>query len=101
MTEPGDFPMEPFRVKAVEIGSLMFAAPDPETGEVRHPRLELVRLALPRRVYSDAHLGYVLDTCRRVLERRDEIPRYELVESAPVLRHFTARLRPGSPAPSS
>lgn len=92
-------------IRGVEIGSLMFAAPDPDTGEVRHPRLELVRLALPRRVYSDAHMRYVVDTCGRVLERREEIGGYELVESAPVLRHFTARLRPlprgGSPTPLS
>ncbi|MDX1622551.1 MAG: tryptophanase [Gemmatimonadota bacterium] len=81
-------------VRGVEIGSLMFAAPDSETGEVRHPRLELVRLALPRRVYTDAHLRYVVAACRRVLERREEIGGMEIVDTAPVLRHFTATLRP-------
>lgn len=81
-------------VRGVEIGSVMFAHPDPDTGEMIYPQLELVRLALPRRVYMQSHLDYVVDTLTRLAKKRDQLPRYRLVYAPPLLRHFTARFEP-------
>jgi tryptophanase len=74
-------------VRAVEIGSLMFG----DAGE--EPPLELVRLAIPRRVYTQSHLDYVVDVFKKVIENRDTIRGLEIEYQAPFLRHFTARLR--------
>ncbi|MBA4377242.1 MAG: tyrosine phenol-lyase [Gemmatimonas sp.] len=81
-------------VRGVEIGSLMFAHADPETGRTVHPAMELVRLAVPRRVYTETHLAYVAEVCGRLRECGERLRGLEIVEEAPVLRHFTARLRP-------
>ncbi|MBC7186831.1 MAG: tryptophanase [Calditrichaeota bacterium] len=81
-----------FGIRAVEIGSLMFAEKDPATGEVRYPALELVRLAIPRRVYTTTHMNYVADAVIRLYQMRDTIKGLRLVYEAPLLRHFTARL---------
>ena len=72
-------------VRTVEIGSVMFGE-DP-TGT----RPELVRLAIPRRVYSNAHLGHVAGTFAALREQRSSIRGVAIVEEPPVLRHFTAR----------
>jgi tyrosine phenol-lyase len=72
-------------IRSVEIGTLMF-------GE--HATMDLVRLAIPRRVYTQSHIEYVVEVILDVWRRRDKIPGYELVHHAPFLRHFTARLRP-------
>jgi len=72
-------------IRSVEIGSLMF-------GE--HARMDLVRLAIPRRVYTQSHIEYVVEVILDVWRRREMIPGYELVQQAPFLRHFTAKLRP-------
>jgi len=81
-------------IRAVEIGSLMFAYPDPGTGEVIHPRLELVRLALPRRVYTQTHMDYVAAVLGRIAARRDTLRGYKITHAPPLLRHFTAALEP-------
>lgn len=81
-------------VRAVELGSLAFAHADAETGEVKYPLLELVRLTLPRRVFTQRHLDYVADSIIRIYERREAIKGMRLVWEAPVMRHFTARLEP-------
>jgi len=81
-------------VRGVEIGSLMFAHADPETGETIYPAMELVRLAVPRRVYTEPHLTYVAEVCGRIGERSDRLRGLEIEFEAPLLRHFTARLRP-------
>lgn len=83
-------------IRSVEIGSLMFEHEDPETGETVYPELEMVRLAVPRRVYTTSHLQYVVDAIIRLHQKRDEIRGMEIVEAPPRLRHFTARLRPAS-----
>jgi tryptophanase len=80
-------------VRGAEIGSVM-AGRDPATGENRHPRLELLRLAVPRRVYTSRQLEHAADAMAEILERPEAVPGYELVSEAPVLRHFTARFRP-------
>ncbi len=79
-------------IRAVEIGSLMFASKDPVTGEMRYPALELVRLALPRRVYTNLHLEYVAEVIVEVFRKRDQLKGFRLTYEAPTLRHFTARL---------
>ncbi len=78
-------------VRAVELGTGAFAHTDPETGEVRYPRLELVRLAIPRRVYTDRHMDRVADAVIEVHRRRDQVRGLEIIHEVPVLRHFTAR----------
>jgi len=81
-------------IRGVEIGGLMFGAPDEMTGGMRWPALELVRLAIPRRVYTDDHLAYVADVCAKLYRGRDRLRGLKVVKRAPVLPHFTARLEP-------
>lgn len=79
-------------IRAVELGTVAFGKRDPETGAWRYPRLELVRLAIPRRVYTQSHLDYVAEVIIRVYRERDRLLRpLRLVEEPPVLRHFLAR----------
>ncbi|MFH2052400.1 MAG: beta-eliminating lyase-related protein, partial [bacterium] len=81
-------------VRAVEIGSLMFEHKDPETGRMVHPAMELVRLAVPRRVYTHTQLDYVAEICARVMELGKRLVGLEITYQPPALRHFTASLRP-------
>ncbi|MGB5489194.1 MAG: tryptophanase [Woeseiaceae bacterium] len=76
-------------IRGVEIGSVMFGA-DPHTGEERAARLELVRLAIPRRVYTQSHMDYVLEGINLVWERREDIRGMRIVRAPKFLRHFTA-----------
>jgi tryptophanase len=78
-------------IRAVEIGSVMFAHPDPETGEMVYPQLELVRLAIPRRVYTQAHLDYIADILGDLAQKANELRGYRLTYAPALLRHFTAR----------
>ncbi len=57
-------------------------------------RMELVRLAVPRRVYTQSHIDYVVETILEVFAAREAIGGLRIVEAAPFLRHFTARLAP-------
>ncbi len=77
-------------IRAVELGTAAFGRRDEETGEMIYPALELVRLAVPRRVYTDRHMDMVVRALRNIRERRDEIRGLKLIYEAPVLRHFTA-----------
>ena len=79
-------------IRAVEIGSLMFASEDPVTGKVVAARQELVRMALPRRVYTNSHLDYIAEVAGRIMNRKDEIPGYEVTRQPRFLRHFTCDL---------
>jgi len=81
-------------VRGVEIGSVMFAYPNPDTGEIVYPQLELVRLALPRRVYTQSHLDYVVAVLEKLANKRDELRGYKIAYAPPLLRHFTARFEP-------
>ena len=81
-------------IRGVEIGSVMFAYPDPDSGEMIYPKLELVRLAIPRRVYTQAHLDYVIHTLQHLAGRAGDLHGYRLTYAAPLLRHFTARFEP-------
>ena len=81
-------------VRACEIGTLMFGSRDPETGvESAGPR-ELVRLAIPRRTYTQSHMDYVIEVVTQVWAERASLPGYRIVEQAPFLRHFSAKLAP-------
>jgi tryptophanase len=81
-------------IRGVEIGSVMFAHPSPETGVMVYPSLELVRLAIPRRVYTQSHLDYVAETAAGILARKDELRGYKFTYAPKLLRHFTARFEP-------
>jgi tryptophanase len=70
------------------------AGRDPATGDNRHPPLELLRLAVPRRVYTARQLEHAADTMAEILADPESVPGYEFVSEAAVLRHFTARFRP-------
>jgi tyrosine phenol-lyase len=78
-------------IRSVEIGSVMFGQTDPQTGEEIPAAMELVRLAIPRRVYTQSHIDYVVEAVLRVNERKSAIRGMRIVEQAPFLRHFTAR----------
>lgn len=83
-------------VRAVEIGTLL-ADRDPETRENRYPRLELLRLAIPRRVYTSRHMEYIAAALRNVFDRREEITSgYKITSEAPIMRHFTVELERAS-----
>ncbi|HEU5040141.1 MAG TPA: tryptophanase [Gemmatimonadales bacterium] len=84
-------------IRAVEIGTVMFGRSIPETGEEIPATMELVRLAIPRRVYTQSHVDYVVEAILNVWERRRDVTGYRFVEQAPMLRHFTARFAALSP----
>jgi tryptophanase len=81
-------------VRGVEIGTVMFGHRDPETGAESEGPRELVRLAIPRRVYTQSHIDYVIEVVSQVWERRASLRPFRIVEQAPFLRHFTARFAP-------
>ncbi len=78
-------------IRSVEIGTLMFGKYD-EEGKTIPSQLELVRLAIPRRVYTQSHIDYVSEVIIEVFAKRGEIKGLKIVEEAPILRHFTAKL---------
>ncbi|HNS73117.1 MAG TPA: tryptophanase [bacterium] len=78
-------------IRAVEIGGLMFGEKEAD-GSEKYPTLELVRLAIPRRVYTSLHLAYVADAVIEIYRNREKIKGLRLVHEAALLRHFTARL---------
>jgi tyrosine phenol-lyase len=78
-------------IRAVEIGSVMFAHKDERTGETIYPEMELVRLAIPRRVYTQSHLDYVADTLIALYKEREALRGLRIIYETRFLRHFTAR----------
>jgi tryptophanase len=80
-------------IRGVEIGSLMFGKYDDQKNLIP-AQLELVRLAIPRRVYTQSHIDYVAEVIIEVFNSRDTIKGLRIVEEAPMLRHFTAKLSP-------
>ena len=81
-------------IRGVEIGSVMFGKDDKKTGGLISPPMELVRLAIPRRVYTQSHIDYVAEAVIEVFKNREKLKGYEITYEAPMLRHFTARFKP-------
>jgi tryptophanase len=81
-------------IRAIEIGSVMFAHKDPKTRKIAYPELELVRLAIPRRVYTQSHLDYVVEVLAKIKSNRDTLTGYKITFEPELLRHFTARFEP-------
>jgi tryptophanase len=86
-------------VRGCEIGSLAFGGIDPATGKPRHPDHELLRLAVPRRVYTESHLAFVIERAESVRRAADKLPGFKLTLDPPRLRHFTCELEPLGPLP--
>ncbi len=81
-------------VRGVEIGTLL-ADRDPTTRENRYPKLELLRLAVPRRVYTNNHMDVIAVALKNVYDRREDIKSgFQIINEAPLLRHFTVELAP-------
>jgi tryptophanase len=80
-------------IRSVEIGSLMFGKYD-EAGILIPAALELVRLAIPRRVYTQSHLDYVAEVIIDVYKNKKNLKGLKIIEETPLLRHFTAKLKP-------
>lgn len=79
-------------VRGVEIGTLL-ADRNPLTRENRYPKLELLRLAIPRRVYTNNHMDYIAAALGNIWQRREKITKgYKIVSEAPIMRHFTVEL---------
>ena len=80
-------------IRGVEIGTIL-ADRDPETRENRYPKLELLRLAIPRRTYFQSHMDYIAVALKNIFDRRNEINSgYEISWESEILRHFTVKLK--------
>jgi tryptophanase len=80
-------------IRGAEMGTVAFADRD-HAGNWHYPELELVRLAIPRRVYTQAHLDYVADAMAQIRVGRERITGYRMIYEPPLLRHFTAEFEP-------
>jgi tyrosine phenol-lyase len=83
-------------IRSVEIGSVMFGRKDPDTGREIPAAMELVRLAIPRRVYTQSHIDYVIEIILEVHQRREQLAGCRITYQAPFLRHFSCRFEPVS-----
>ena len=81
-------------IRGCEIGSVMFAHTDPESGKIVYPKLELVRLAIPRRTYTQSHMDFIADTIAEIAARSNELRGYRFTYAPDLLRHFTAKFEP-------
>jgi len=81
-------------IRGVELGSVAFAFPDPDTGEMVYPEMELVRLALPRRTYTQSHLDYVVDVLGVIQQKREKLSGFKISKSPVLMRHFSCTFKP-------
>jgi len=81
-------------IRAVELGSVAFAYIDPDTGEEIFPELDLVRMAIPRRVYTQSHLDYVAEVTGDIAKQADKLKGFKITYQPPLMRHFTAEFEP-------
>jgi tyrosine phenol-lyase len=81
-------------IRGVEVGTVMFGRRDPKTGEERPAPMELVRLALPRRVYTQSHVDFMVEAILDFADRKESVGGYRFTYQEEVLRHFTARFEP-------
>lgn len=80
-----------YGIRAVEIGTVMFGTTDKQTGKPVYPKMELVRLAVPRRVYTVSHINYIAESIIELFNNKNSIKGLKMTYEAPVLRHFTAK----------
>ena len=78
----------------MEIGSVMFGKYEKQSGKLIPAMMELVRLAIPRRVYTQSHIDYVAEVVIEVYKNREKMKGYQITYEAPMLRHFTAKFKP-------
>jgi tryptophanase len=83
-------------IRSVELGSVAFSHKDPVTGEMVYPAMELVRLAIPRRTYTQAHFDYVVGVFEKIASIRKSLGGYRFTYAPDLLRHFTARFEPAA-----
>ncbi len=81
-------------IRGVEIGSVMFGKRDGATQKEKPAAMELVRLAFPRRVYTQSHVDYLIECFSEVVKRKKKLPGYKITYQEPMLRHFTAHFKP-------
>ena len=81
-------------IRTSEIGSVMFGRVDPETKQEIPAQMELLRLAIPRRTYTQSHIDYVLEVAKEVLSRKNKIKGFKIIKQTTFLRHFTASFEP-------
>ena len=81
-------------IRSVELGSVAFAFPDPDSGEMQYPEMELVRLALPRRTYTQSHLDYVIEVLGNIYQNRKNLSGYRIIKAPKLMRHFSAVFEP-------
>jgi tyrosine phenol-lyase len=86
-----------YGIRGVEIGTVMFGKRDAASGRTIYPELEMVRLAIPRRVYTNMQITYVAESIIELYQRRESLTGLTMTYEAPVLRHFTARFAPLPP----
>ncbi|HLK55102.1 MAG TPA: tryptophanase, partial [Chthonomonadaceae bacterium] len=84
-------------VRGVEIGGVMFGKRDPQTGAESYSAMDLVRLAIPRRVYTQSHVDYLAEVVLETYARRESLHGLKFTYQAPILRHFTAHFAPLAP----
>ena len=80
-------------IRVCEIGSIMFGGVDPESGEVMFAPRELVRMAVPRRVYTASHIDYIADIAKEITKKKDSLKGFEIIRQPKFLRHFTCDFR--------
>jgi tryptophanase len=81
-------------IRTSEIGSVMFGRVDPETKQEIPAQMELLRLAIPRRTYTQSHIDYVLEVAKEVLSRKNKIKGFKIIKQPTFLRHFSASFEP-------
>ncbi len=84
-------------IRAVEIGTLMFGQANETPESIPKERMELVRLAIPRRVYTQSHIDYVIEALGEIFAKRETLSGLKIVSAPSILRHFTARLQEITP----
>ena len=81
-------------IRTVELGSVAFAYPDPDSGEMIYPELDLLRLALPRRTYTQSHLDYVVEVLEEIVGNKDKLKGFKIVKQPRLMRHFSCIFEP-------
>ena len=81
-------------IRGVELGSVAFGHPDPDTGEMIYPEMDLVRLALPRRTYTQSHLDYVVEVLREIVNQAKDLHGFRITYQPPLMRHFSCTFEP-------